>query len=218
LSEMAALSGRVEQFVGHVVSSCWPNDDVVHRQAERFLASVRGRLDDLVSALSQLRVEEFAHMTVRSRETSTHYKWHLHADPQHRFVLWLHEYKTAGLRSPGYADSIHNHRYGLSSLVLSGGYTHMRFVVRRDPAEGRALVNRVAAHQLGPGSTYSISADEFHRVADLVDGTVTLVVEHPAIRAYSTSVDTAGHVLHHYPIEARYDELRVLLAGKDGLW
>src|SRR5215469_6644826 len=48
-----------------------------------------------------------------SHETSSHYKWLMYRSYDPRFTLWLHDYKPAAVRGPGYAQVPHNHRYDL---------------------------------------------------------------------------------------------------------
>jgi hypothetical protein len=210
----SATLGWTAQLAERLGSVRWTAGEVVHAQVERYLATVHSHAAVLRAELDRLSPEIFAGMLLRSRETSTHYKWNLHAGDHEQFAVWLHEYKPAGQRAPGYAESVHNHRYGLTSLVLRGGYTHLRFAVERDDhsSAGVRLIEKHAC-RLRPGSTYSLSADDFHSVADLVDGTVTVVVQHPAVRQYSTSVNTSDlRLVRHYPIESRYAHLRALLA------
>jgi hypothetical protein len=211
VSPSAAVTSPLERFIDRLATASWPGGGAVDRQAERFLSLIRVKSAEFRAELSGLAHAEFDRLAAASRETPTHYKWHLHTVPGKAFVIWLHEYKPAPLRGGGYATSIHNHRYGLSSLVLSGGYRHLGYAVERD-ARGGVIAERTWTRDVRPGSCYSIDAEDFHQITDLVDGTVTLVVQHPAVRTYSTSVDLSGHrLVHHYPVESRYDELRRLL-------
>lgn len=52
--------------------------------------------------------------------------------PEKSFTIWLHEYKPRATRADGYAQTIHNHRYPMSALLLAGGYRYTRFAVQAD--------------------------------------------------------------------------------------
>jgi len=145
----------------------------------------------------------------RSRETTTHYKWLLASDRSQGSKIWFHEFKPACERRPGYASTIHNHRYPFASVALRGGYTNLRFDVCFEESSLRVhrcdLVQRECILE---GSRYRMEPDEYHCVDDIADGTQTLVLELPAINPVSYSVDRFGdRVTEHVPLEVRINDL-----------
>jgi hypothetical protein len=169
-------------------------------------------LDDFKKELLLVSPTDFAAICSRSRETSTHYKWHLGPSGDDDFTLWLHEYKSIDHRGPGYAQSVHNHRYALSVLVLAGGYTHSRFVFSAADADGPGLTT-VESVRLEAGDTYTIPADHLHSISGIDDHTLTLVIQHRVTRTFSISVDIKSRrTITHIPIEGRYNDLRTSLS------
>lgn len=173
------------------------------------LLDFAGKIDAFKADVRGLSQSDFERIVPRSRETPTHFKWHLCtlADTSLRF--WLHEYKPTNALSRGYTQSIHNHRYGLTSLILAGGYCHSRFDVEvfDDLSIGR--LNQVMSYDLRPGDNYSLAADAFHSVTDVLDGTLSLVIQWPTQRMFSLSVEPATRkAVRHLPVEARFDTLR----------
>jgi predicted metal-dependent enzyme (double-stranded beta helix superfamily) len=120
-----------------------------------------------------------------SHETSTHYKWLIYRDESRRFTLWLHDYKLSGQRGPGYAQTPHNHRYDLCSLLLRGGYDTVLYDVSGSVKEtGRAT--------LRPGGTLSLDCDQVHALERICEGTQSLFIEGPTMRNYSTAFPVDG--------------------------
>jgi hypothetical protein len=133
-----------------------------------------------------------------------------------RVNVWLHEYKPKASRSGGYAQSIHNHRYPMSVLLLTGGYSCGSFTVQADPDGVHAEVRPIGAERLRGGNVYSMSPDEFHSVTEIRDGTVSLMVQGSPVRTTSVSVESGSRLLvSHTPIEYRHANLRVAL-GETG--
>lgn len=133
-----------------------------------------------------------------SRETPTHWKWFVggHLDGP---LLWIHEYKPPSLRRPGYAQSIHDHRYSFCSAIVRGGYVHRTFVV----VDNRVPTFRDARMLVAP-SVYVLDADQVHSVGDLQDGTLTLIVQAPKRRGYSTEYFMNGaEPRRHYDFASR---------------
>jgi predicted metal-dependent enzyme (double-stranded beta helix superfamily) len=114
-----------------------------------------------------------------SHNTSTHYKWLVHRDDSHRFTLWIHDYKLAGERGPGYAEVPHNHRYDLCSIILDGGYTSVLYNVKSDLLPIEKPTFRV-------GDVLSLRHYEIHALTEICEGTLTLFVEGPTITDFST--------------------------------
>lgn len=118
---------------------------------------------------------------LRCHETATHYKWFVHYHEKLQYRIWLHQYKSAANRKIGYAEIPHNHRYSLASVVLRGQFRHHFFentggLLSEVPEKGR---------RYSQGDVYSINWHLVHKLSDLRDHTVTLVVESPVARHFS---------------------------------
>lgn len=199
--------------------------------ADELLPAIRGRRDRLARdnpvaahglALATAQkagcVTKYlvAHGGVSADDRSTGYKG------------WFHAYTGSGAQGPGIepympgalsehpavsghnegpplpiAENNHNHRHGLVSLILRGGYS----------AEERRFPDPDAQHELVPASTdlagwtahtqhleneyvtyrpgdcMSMHPDEGHRLYDILPGTVTVVLETPSVRNYSIQFD-----------------------------
>lgn len=172
-----------------------------------------GDQPDLLAALrEQLRAlppAAGAHIAAGSRETTTHFAWRLVHDDALPFSLWLHQYKPRYDQWLGYANSVHNHRYHFSSIVLAGGFQHEWYHVDLDPTGERVFgLSCAGAQPWRPGPVRLVTAERFHRVARAVDGTVTFVVKSAPVRGWSLSVDPATMVSRrHVPVEGRIGEL-----------
>ncbi|MFJ2769234.1 hypothetical protein [Streptomyces sp. NPDC087300] len=196
-----------------------PDADDGAEHVRAALAGFHCRLEALRHSLNRLPRAAFESMLVNSRETPTHFKWALYRGPRSGLTLWLHEYKPPDLVDAAYVEAPHNHRYGFTSLILTGGYLHTRFLV--EPAgQDRARVTDVRPQVLAPGDTYTLTPDDWHNVTRAREGTVTLIAQNRPTRAYSTSLDTApdaplgartGTLRCHYPVEARWRTLRSVL-------
>ncbi len=163
---------------------------------------LRRHLLDLGPARSAVLVE-------RSRETTTHFAWCLRDHTDEPFSFWLHEYKPQRDWRPGYADSVHNHRYHFCTVILRGGYRHERFSTTVDAETGlisSATLTRAA--ECGAGASGFLTADEFHRIPRAVDGTMTFLVKSRPVADWSLSYDPATRTGHrHVPVESRLEEL-----------
>jgi hypothetical protein len=176
---------------------------------EKILGDFFERLDDFRDDLQNLEERDFERMLPRSRETPTHYKWHMLTAPDRSFTVWLHEYKPRATRSSGYAQTIHNHRYPMSALVLTGGYQCTKYGVDRSHGDDRASIQVINGWQLAGGSVYSMQENEFHSVTQIADGTMSLLVQGRPSQPYSVSVDASSRrTSYHVPIEGRLDHLR----------
>lgn len=144
-----------------------------------------------------------------SRETTTHFAWCLLNRPEDEFSIWLHEYKPQVDWRPGYADSVHNHRYHFCTTILRGGYRHQRFAADLNPVTGLIRdVRLLRSTDCGPTTTGYLLAEEFHRIPAAVDSTMTLLVKSRPLRDHSLSFDPATNTGHrHIPVENRLDEL-----------
>jgi hypothetical protein len=145
----------------------------------------------------------------QSRETTSHFKWLIAADRGGQARVWLHEFKPAHERRPGYASTVHNHRYAFTSTVLSGSYANHRYRVAFDP-ETLAVTayDSLGSDALVPGDSYSMSPDEYHRVDDIEDGTRTLITEFaPSLNASYSVAPNDTYVVCHVPLEVRVRSL-----------
>lgn len=141
----------------------------------------------------------------RSVEKTTHYKWFLGGGPGKGFELWLHEYKPRNLRRTGHATVAHNHRFWLTSLILSGGFTDTRYA--RISGDVEPLIEPIAQRSMDPGSTMVIDPEEIHSLTALQDRTISLVVQSRPVRSYS-EVFEDGEVRRYFDLEAKLAELR----------
>jgi hypothetical protein len=151
-----------------------------------------------------------------ARETSTHYVWPIYMG-NNGYGLTINEFKDPGHMGFGYANVLHNHRYSFASLVLSGGYGQVRSKVEI-PMSGRAVrIHDIAEDFVPEGCLLAINHDEFHRLTQFSNRTVTLLIKCPAVKKDSVSVDIETlRVNTHVPVEARLVQLmNALTTGKD---
>ena len=183
---------------------------------EKVLADFYGRIEGFRDDLEGLEDPEFQDILLLSRETPTHYKWHMGSAPDNSFTIWLHEYKPHATRSGGYAQTIHNHRYPMSALLLAGGYRYTRFAVQAGKDQ-HAAVRTTGSERIAGGSIYSMRESDFHSVTEIEDGTVSLLVQGRPLLPHSISVDAdSRRVSYHVPIEGRLENLRstLTMAGR----
>ena len=181
---------------------------------EKILVDFYGGVEEFSGDLERLEDVDFQHILLLSRETPTHYKWHICTAPDKSFSIWLHEYKPRATRSGGYAQTIHNHRYPMSALLLAGGYRYTQFTVHVGKDQ-RASVKTVSSQLVSGGSIYSMQDRDFHSVTEMQDGTVSLIIQGRPLRPFSISVDAeARRVSYHVPIEGRLENLRSTLTGR----
>jgi hypothetical protein len=120
-----------------------------------------------------------------SHETSSHYKWLIYRNYAPRFTMWLHDYKPASARGPGYAQVPHNHRYDLCSILLAGSYESIWYDVGNQLAEVRRQIFR-------SGDILSMAHEEVHSLTNIVEGTQSLFLEGPTRANFSTSFPIGG--------------------------
>lgn len=179
---------------------------------ESVLSEFCGQRDIFQHDLNTMSESLFEGMLVRSRETPSHFKWHLLTLHNGSANIWLHEYKSSSTRSAGYAQTVHNHRYPMSVLVLAGGYYYTQYDVRAGADKLHANVSVQGVQHLLQDSIYSMMPNEFHSVTQILDGTVSLMIQGAPDRTFSTSVDLVTlEMTHHVPIEYRLDSLRSVL-------
>jgi hypothetical protein len=204
---MLALTDLAEQLrgAGRDPTPDWPQ---IH---DRFLAWAThpGLRRQLRSHLQELPAEAVAAVISRSRETTTHFAWCLRDRVDEPFSFWLHEYKPNYDWRPGYADSVHNHRYHFCSTLLRGEYLHELHGVTLDPAT--ALITAatlIDSSTYGTGDAGYLLASDFHRIPRSSDGTMTFVVKSRQVSPWSLSFDPATRTGHrHVPVESRLADL-----------
>lgn len=206
LSTLAELADAI-RGVGESGADHWATVDRVLRQ----WADSPGRRRELRAHLRTLPADEAMEVVARSKEATTHFAWCLYDRPGDAFSLWLHEYKPCRNWLPGYANSVHNHRYHFATTLLSGGYLHERFTAELDDAGTAILaVTRQLATVYTEGAGGYVLAHEFHRIPQAEDHTMTLLVKSRMVAPYSLSYDpTSGRSLRHIPMRDR-------LAGLSG--
>jgi hypothetical protein len=179
---------------------------------ERVLEAARRRLshdvdrlrDILAAEISAWAEEGMGDRDLLCHETGTHFKWFLGRIQERGLIFWVHQYKPAAARAPTYADTIHNHRYSFASVMLRGGYDHVHYA-----SDGlRLVVRRVETYR--PPASYVLAADAPHRVTNLLDGTLTVVVQGPPERGFSTVFDPQSGERRHLSYNER---IPGLLAG-----
>lgn len=138
------------------------------------------------------------------RETTTHFVWCLRSNWKHPVGLYLHEYKDPQEMRSGYADSVHDHRYDFASLILRGGYTENRYKIKESSPGGAVTASVESLEQYGTGDINRVSAEVFHRIYDILPGSISFVIKLHAKKEVSTSIDLrTGEVRHHLPVESR---------------
>lgn len=166
-------------------------------------------LGTLRAHLLNLPPEQADEVSSRSRETTTHFAWCLRDVPGEQFTFWLHEYKPQQDWRPGYADSVHNHRYHFCTTIVRGGYLHEGFQADLDPITG--MITSVALRQSATcevGAIGSMLASEFHRIPMAHDDTLTFLIKSRPVTPWSLSFDPVTGVGHrHVPVESRLGEL-----------
>jgi hypothetical protein len=168
-----------------------------------------GVVGDLRAGLRALPPAEAAAVAARSRETTTHFAWCLGDSPDDEFSFWLNEYKPQRDWREGYADSIHNHRYHFCTTILCGNYVQEYFAAELDPA-GSMVRNVVCMERAvrAVGTAGSLLADEFHRIPQAADGTMTFLVKSRPVKKWSLSFDPVQRTSRrHLPVEARLHDL-----------
>jgi hypothetical protein len=150
-----------------------------------------------------------AEVAARSRETTTHFAWCLLDDPGADFSLWLNEYKPQVDWRPGYANSVHNHRYHFCRSMVHGGYIQEHYDAAVSPESG--LVTAVASRgraRCATGSTSMLLASDFHRIVSATDDTMTFLVKSRPVTSWSLSYDLERGTAHrHIPVENRLGEM-----------
>jgi hypothetical protein len=148
-------------------------------------------------------------VVARSKETTTHFAWCLYDRPEDEFSLWLHEYKPQRSWLPGYANTVHNHRYHFCTTLLCGGYLHERYTADV-AADGTAIrsVTRTDGTYVPAGAGGCLRSCEFHRIPVADDHTMTFLVKSRMVEPWSLSFDPAtGLSQRHLPLSSRLSAL-----------
>lgn len=138
----------------------------------------RGAVKEMINNGSAQQRDQ---LSKNSMEKATHYKWLL-GKGEH-YSVWLHQYMPPErfAKTFSYAASVHNHRYGFSSVVLKGGLHVTEFLLEGDRP-------RVSTHRsVLAGEGMTLSADDIHRIDRVDPETFSLLIQGPAERHYSTS-------------------------------
>lgn len=155
----------------------------------------------LETELDSMSPNHFAGFTASiSRQTETHMKWFIYRSSQ-GVEIWLHEFRPDReiQKTDRYAASVHNHRYGFSSVLLKGGYTaeyHKVVALDGGMKNGAHVEDTITdAQPYCAGDAYLMHYDEFHRLRDFAPGTVSFVVQLPPQAVSSFSVDQGTKTL-----------------------
>ena len=199
------------ELASHIITEADPLDthwDLVDECFHAWAAqpNLRAILRDHVHDLAPAQAQEVIN---RSRETTTHFAWCLRDQPDEPFTFWLHEYKPQRDWRPGYADSVHNHRYHFCTTIVRGGYLHEHYRAEIDPATSLVTgAELVASRPYEVGTVGTMRSTEFHRIPVADDATMTFLVKSRALTDWSLSFDPNTQVSHkHVPVESRLDEL-----------
>jgi len=197
---LQGLADRLRDAVGQQVAH------------ERFTCWVRAQpdlLEQLRADLRALSQRQAAVLAAGSREVTTHFAWRLLYEKTEPFSIWLHEYKPQRDWLPGYANTVHNHRYDFSTTVLTGGYWHEWFDVELDSSgEFVRGVTSAGSQALLPGMACAVTADRFHRIPRVKDGTTTFLIKSRPVKTWSLSFDPYTRVSRrHVPVEVRVCDL-----------
>ena len=103
----------------------------------------------------------------------------------------------------GHAEVPHNHRYSLASVILNGGFLH--HVFERHGAHLREVAAVRRTYQRG--DAYAVRHNEIHKLSELCDGTLTLVVESPLVRHFSEAF-YGGAPVRFYDFAGMHELLR----------
>jgi len=168
----------------------WSSDlSVAVAEARRILVAQDNLFEQLSGWLRWRSADDVAWILDRSHERSTHFKWCL-GGFRRSYYVWLHQYRDAISfgRSREWAATVHNHRYGFASAVLSGALHTTWF---EDQAESQRLVG-TRTDRIQAGEIYTVLPDDIHQIVAVEDQTYTLVLQSCAHRNSSTVFDPLG--------------------------
>lgn len=159
----------------------WSPPGHIDPRATDLLAEVSQQPDlirDVVGSWDAASMEE---RQLRCHETTTHYKWFIYYHKSIRYRIWLHQYKLQGERKTGHAEVPHNHRYSLASVILRGGFDHQLF----DRTADGLIESGSMRTSYAKGDSYAVPWQQVHKLDNLADHTLILVVESPVVRHFS---------------------------------
>jgi hypothetical protein len=180
-----------------------------HERFTRWVQAQPDLLEQLRADLRALSPRQAAVIADGSREATTHFAWRLRYEKAEPFSVWLHEYKPQRDWLPGYANTVHNHRYDFSTTILTGGYWHEWFDVDLDSSgEFVRAATSAGSQMLLPGMACAVTADRFHRIPRVKDGTTTFLIKSRPVKTWSLSFDPYTRVSRrHVPVEVRVCDL-----------
>lgn len=159
----------------------WKPAGYVDPHVSAILAEIGREPRVIYEAVNSWSAKSLDKLQLSCHETSTHYELFLDYHKKLRFKIWLHQYKPVSERRLGYAEVPHNHRYSLASAILSGGFVHHYF-----ERTGNVLSELIEERQrYTRGDVYVVEWQRVHKLSELMDRTVTLVIESPAVRYFS---------------------------------
>lgn len=181
------------------------------QDAEHLLA-VPKLPEELASWLIEQPERSLERIADRSLERTTHFKWFLGAR-QGKYTVWLHEYKSPDTfaHAADFAASVHNHRYGFCSRVLSGAL-HITEFAKDRPGEP---IKPMRTHTLSIDETMLLSPEDVHRVDQVDPHTCTLIIQGPVTRCFSTCYNIAsGSQRRVYDLPSRLPRVIKFLAAE----
>lgn len=170
-----------EDFLNCLEDARWTPAGYIDDSVTKLLAELGGELEILHQEVLSWREQNLEYRGLRSHETATHYKWFVYYHKKLTYRVWLHQFKPISERAFGHAEVPHNHRYSLASLIVAGGFDHHLFC-RGGPELREA---RKPVRSFRAGDTYAVQWNEVHKLDNLRDRTLTIVVESPIVRHYS---------------------------------
>jgi hypothetical protein len=167
-----------------------------------FLASSPQRYEKLatevVAALRRVSPDEFIR---RSRETSTHYIWIVAENEANDAKLCIHQFKSNVGLATSHANTIHNHRYNFLTHVLRGGYVEETYGIDLELQAGSNSLHvpEPSKRPQEQGTTRVVTAQTYHRLADVAPGTITLVLKASPMTHTSTSINIENGRIQTHP-------------------
>lgn len=162
----------------------------------------------IANDLDALNDDTFSIISSQSRETSTHYAWCLTDQADIGCSVWLNEYKPMADWLPGYANVAHNHRYEFITLILRGWYREQLYDAVSGPSGSLREVTLRDDAIFSAGTVRTVPTGVVHRINELSDRVVTLLVKMRPTRRASFSIDIdTGISRIHVPVEQRKSDL-----------
>lgn len=199
-----------EDFLERLDSASWSPAGYIDGRVADLLGELRGKLMLLHQEVASWADGNLEERGLRSHETTTHYKWFVFYHSTLSYRVWLHQYKPFPERTLGHAEVPHNHRYSLASLVVAGGFDHHVFARR-----GQELIELTKSRRsLTAGDTFVVHCDQVHKLSNLQDRTLTMVVESPVVRHYSEAFYESGNAPRRiYDFAGLHSSLREVTEG-----